>query len=119
MESSSIRASMISPFSISAQRVSPIPRSTSHSGKIVSGGLQHDARFGEGQPDDIRIASGDMADVDLAISLQRIASGLAAPFAVTGIEVDLGVAEVLHCDHGLGQTLADAFSGHGQRYTCQ
>jgi hypothetical protein len=63
-------------------RVSPMPRSTSHSGKRVARALQQVAGLGERQADDVGIAAGDVADIDLAIALQRIAAGLAAPFAV-------------------------------------
>jgi hypothetical protein len=31
-------------------------------------------------------------DIDLAVALQRVAAGFAAPFAVTGIIVDLFIA---------------------------
>ena len=87
-----IRASMISPPSIRAARVSPIPRSISHSGKRVSRRFQQHARLGQRQADDVGIAAGDVADIDFAIALQRIAAGLAAPFAVAGVIVDLLVA---------------------------
>src|SRR4051794_28935208 len=83
------RASMISPESTSAARVSPMPRSMSHSGNRISRGLQQDACLGNRQSDHVRIAAGDVAHIDFAIALQSIAPGLAAPFAMAGIIVDL------------------------------
>src|SRR3954468_24093475 len=83
--SSMMRASMIAPLSTSTARVSPMPRSTSHSGKRVSRRLQQHARLGERQADDVRVAAGDVPHIDFAITLERIAAGLAAPFAVRGV----------------------------------
>ena len=83
-----IRASTMRPPSTRAARVSPIPRSISHSGKRISRDLQQMPRLGQRQADDVGIAAGDVADIDFAIALQRIAAGLAAPFAVAGVIVD-------------------------------
>src|SRR3954447_5945167 len=97
--SSNTRASIISPWSISAIRVSPMPRSISHSGNRVTGRFQQYSGFGKREADNVGIASGDVADIDLAIALKRIAAGLAVPFAMTGVKVDLIVAQRLHRDH--------------------
>src|SRR4051812_50158929 len=94
--SSWIRHSMISPSSTSAARVSPIPRSISHSGKRISRGFQEHARLREWQADDVRIAAGNMPDIDLAVALQRVAAGLTPPLAVARVIIDLFVAEPLH-----------------------
>ena len=51
--------------------------------------LQQHARLGERQADDVGIAAGDMPDIHFAITLKRIAAGLAAPLAVTRVMVDL------------------------------
>src|SRR5437868_9659215 len=112
--SSSTRASTISPSSTMAARVSPMPRSISHSGKVVSGRLQQHSCLGKRQPDNVGIAAGDIADVDLAVTLQRIAAGLAAPFAVARIIVDLVCAQALHRDHRLDPAFAHAVAGNGQ-----
>ena len=90
--SSMIRASTISPSSIRTARVSPIPRSMSHSGNRISRRLQQQPRLGKRKSDDVRIAAGDVANVDFAIALERIAAGLAVPLAMAGVIVDLFVA---------------------------
>src|SRR5438105_3048820 len=98
---SSIRASTISPSSTSAARVSPKPCSISHSGNRVPRRLQQHPGLGEWQANDVRIAAGDVADIDLAITLEGVTAGLAAPLAVAGVIVDLFIAEPLHRDHRL------------------
>src|SRR4051794_29141030 len=113
--SSSIRASTISPSATSAARVSPMPRSTSHSDNGVARALQQHARLGQWQADDVRIAAGDVADINLAITLERIAPGLASPFAMGRIIVDFFIAKALHRDHGLDQPLTDLATRHGKR----
>ena len=50
--------------------------------------FEQEPRLGQRQPDDVGIAAGDVADIDFAIALQRIAAGLAAPLAVAGVIVD-------------------------------
>src|SRR5579872_5884798 len=105
--SSSIRASMISPFSISAARTSPIPSSISQSRDGITCAFQKHSSFGKRKTDNIGIAAGDVSDIDFAIALERVSPGLAAPLAVTGIIVDLFLAKPLHCDHRFNQTLAD------------
>src|SRR5690242_6737198 len=112
---SSMRVSMISPSSTSAYRPSPIPRSISHSGNVVSRRLQQHPSLGERQPDNVRIASGDVVDIDFAIALQRIAASLAAPFAVARVIIDLGVAEAFHRDHRFTEPLAYAFPRNRER----
>src|SRR6476661_6000452 len=100
-----MRASTILPPSSSAARVSPMPRSTSHSGNAVPGGFQKHARFGQRKPDHVGITAGDVPDIDLAIALERVAAGLAAPFAVACVEVNFLVRKPLHRDHRLDQPL--------------
>src|SRR6185369_6520891 len=117
--SSSILASTIPPSSISAWRVSPIPRSVTHSGNWISCRFQKDTDFGERQADDVGIAAGDMADIDFAISLQRITAGLAAPFSMAGVKVDLLGREMLRRDHRLDQSLPEAFPWNRERYARQ
>src|SRR6185503_18810939 len=117
--SSSMRASTIPSSSTSTARVSPIPRSISHSGNRISRRFQQHAGLRERQSDHVRIATGDMADVDLAIALKRIAAGLAAPLAVTGVMIDLLIAQPFHGDHRLDQPLANADARHHQRDTGQ
>src|SRR3982750_1286026 len=100
---SPIRAATISPLSTSAARVSPIPRSISHSGNRIPGRLQQDASLGERQPDDVGIAAVDAAHINFAIALERITPRLAAPLAVAGIMVDFVLREPLHRDQRLDQ----------------
>src|SRR4051812_11494803 len=106
--STEIRASTISPSSTRAARVSPIPRSISHSRKRISRGLQKHARLGQRQADDVGIAAGEVTNIDLAVALERIAAGLAAPFAMAGVIIDFLVAHPFHRDHRLDQPLAHA-----------
>src|SRR3954468_727027 len=113
--SSTMRASMISPLSTSTARVSPMPRSTSHSGKPVPRRLQQHASLGEREADHVRIAAGDVPDIDFTITLERVAAGLAAPFAVRGVISDLFIGQALHRDHRLDQPLAKAAAGNHQR----
>src|SRR5947209_13877582 len=119
MSSSSTRASMILLSSISAARVSPIPRSISHSGNLISCGLQQHARFGERQSDDVRVTAGDVPHIDLAIALERIASRLAAPFAMAAVIIDFFSGEPLHRDHRLDQPFAHGLPWNRQRDTRQ
>src|SRR4029450_2905310 len=70
-------ASTIRPRATSAQRVSPMPRSISHSGNGIAGALQQQSRLRQWQAHNVGIASGDVAYIDFAIALQRIGSGLA------------------------------------------
>src|SRR3954470_5622973 len=112
--SSSIRASIIWSSSTSAARVSPIPCSASHSGNVVARAFEQHARFGQRQPDDVRIAAGDVPHVDLAIALKRVAAGLAAPFAVACVISDLFVRQPLHGDRRFHQPFAHARSGYGE-----
>src|SRR5206468_7901569 len=96
---SSIRASMMSPRSTSAARVSPMPRSMSHSGNRVPRRFQQHARLGERQADDVGIAPRDVTDVDLAIALECIAPGFAAPLPMARVIVDFFWGEPFHRDH--------------------
>src|SRR5207248_5586576 len=115
MPSKMIRASTILPPSTRAQRTSPIPISMQCSGNRVPRALQQHPRLGERQTDDVRIASGDVADIDFAIALQRIPASLAAPLAMAGVIVDLFIAEPLHRDHGLDQPRANFAARDRQR----
>src|SRR4029079_6690843 len=112
--SSLILASTISPFSRSAMRVSPIPRSTSHSGNRISRAFQEHPSFREREADNVGIAARDVPDIDFAVALERIATGLAAPLAVACVMVDLVLAQPLHRDLRLDEPLADAVVGHRQ-----
>ena len=74
---------------------SPIPRSISQSGNRISRGLQQRPCLREREADDVRIAARDLTHIDLAIALQGITAGLATPFAVAGVIVDLFVRQAV------------------------
>src|SRR5688572_13434093 len=101
MPSSRMRQAMISPPPIPTDRVSPMPASASQSVNGIARAFQQQPGLGQRQSDDVGIAAGDMADIDLAIALQRIAAGLAAPFAVAGVEVHFRGRQPLHGDQSL------------------
>src|SRR3989344_4891430 len=104
--SRSIRASTISPSSTSAARASPIPASYSHSTKRHTRAAQQAARLEQRQADDVRMAARQEADEAFGPALDRIAARLAHAFPTFDIPVDLGGAQHLEGDDGVGD--ADA-----------
>src|SRR5690606_20335297 len=107
---SRIASVMVAPSSRIA-RSSPIPSSTSQSANGKARALEQRARLEQRQPDDARMAARNPRDQSLGAALDRIAAGLAVPFAAGEVGADFLSGQALEAHDRLAQPLAQRTVG--------